>query len=62
MTGSPTHGVRARDAATLIIVRGYAPQRAILFGQRSAVARFMPGCSVFPGGAVMIGRSRDQLS
>ena len=55
MAGLPAYGVRARDAATLIIVRGYAPQRAILFGQRSAVARFMPGRYVFPGGAVAPG-------
>jgi len=55
MTGSPAHGVRARDAATLIIVRGYAPKRAILFGRRSVVARFMPGRYVFPGGAVASG-------
>jgi len=55
MTGLPASGVRARDAATLIIVRGYAPKRAILFGRRSVVARFMPGRYVFPGGAVASG-------
>jgi len=51
----PAYGVRARDAATLIIVRGCAPKREILFGQRSAAARFMPGRYVFPGGAVAPG-------
>ncbi len=55
MTGLPAYGVRARDAATLIIVRSCGPKRAILFGQRSAVARFMPGRYVFPGGAVAPG-------
>ena len=55
MTGLPAYGVRAHDAATLIIVRDCGPKRAILFGQRSAVARFMPGRYVFPGGAVAPG-------
>ena len=55
MTGLPAYGVRAHDAATLIIVRGCGPKRAILFGQRSAVARFMPGRYVFPCGAVAPG-------
>ncbi len=47
--------VEARDAASLIVVRGLAgsPDAAqILMGRREAGHRFMPGVRVFPGGAV----------
>ena len=44
--------VRPRDAATLIVVRRARRGLACLMGQRREDARFLPGCFVFPGGAV----------
>ncbi len=44
--------VKPRDAASLIIVRDGARGREILMGRRHSRARFVPGCYVFPGGAV----------
>ena len=49
---SPTPSVRPRDAATLIVVRRGRRGLACLMGRRREDARFLPGCFVFPGGAV----------
>ena len=49
---SPTPSVRPRDAATLIVVRRARRGLACLMGRRREDARFLPGCFVFPGGAV----------
>jgi 8-oxo-dGTP pyrophosphatase MutT (NUDIX family) len=45
-------GVRARDAASLILLRGEGRDLELLAGRRPMTARFMPGVYVFPGGAV----------
>ena len=42
--------VTPRDAATLILVRHGPDGPAILMGQRSRQAKFVPGSFVFPGG------------
>lgn len=47
-----TVAVRARDAASLILLRGADRDLEVLAGRRSLRARFMPGVYVFPGGAV----------
>jgi 8-oxo-dGTP pyrophosphatase MutT (NUDIX family) len=44
--------VRARDAASLILLRGEGSDLELLAGRRPLHARFMPGVYVFPGGAV----------
>ena len=49
---SSTPSVRPRDAATLIVVRRGRRGLACLMGRRREDARFLPGCFVFPGGAV----------
>ena len=49
---SQTPSVRPRDAATLIVVRRARRELACLMGRRREDARFLPGCFVFPGGAV----------
>ena len=49
---SPTPSVQPRDAATLIVVRRGRRGLACLMGRRREDARFLPGCFVFPGGAV----------
>ncbi len=41
-----------RDAATLIVLRDASTTPSVLMGQRGALAAFMPGKFVFPGGAV----------
>ena len=48
----PASPVRPRDAATLIVVRRGRHGLACLMGRRREDARFLPGCFVFPGGAV----------
>ncbi|MBV9554077.1 MAG: NUDIX domain-containing protein [Alphaproteobacteria bacterium] len=45
-------GVRARDAASLILLRGDGRDLELLVGRRPMHVRFMPGVYVFPGGAV----------
>jgi 8-oxo-dGTP pyrophosphatase MutT (NUDIX family) len=49
--GQP-RGVRARDAASLILLRGEGRDLELLAGRRPMTVRFMPGVYVFPGGAV----------
>ncbi len=49
---SQTPSVRPRDAATLIVMRRARRGLACLMGRRREDARFLPGCFVFPGGAV----------
>ncbi|HZK91355.1 MAG TPA: hypothetical protein VFC56_14515 [Stellaceae bacterium] len=44
--------VRARDAASLILLRGEGRNLELLAGRRPLTVRFMPGVYVFPGGAV----------
>jgi len=44
--------VRARDAASLIILRGTGRSLELLAGRRPGHVRFMPGVYVFPGGAI----------
>ena len=48
----PAPPVRPRDAASLIVLRRGRRGLACLMGQRREDARFLPGCFVFPGGAV----------
>jgi 8-oxo-dGTP pyrophosphatase MutT (NUDIX family) len=50
--GAKTLGVRARDAASLILLRGEGRDLELLAGRRPLTVRFMPGVYVFPGGAV----------
>lgn len=50
--------VRARDAATLILVRGGPAGPEVLLGRRPRTARFMPGLFVFPGGGLEPGDRR----
>jgi 8-oxo-dGTP pyrophosphatase MutT (NUDIX family) len=49
---SSPRGVRARDAASLILLRGDGRDLELLAGRRPLTVRFMPGVYVFPGGAV----------
>ena len=51
ITTKPTP-VRARDAASLILLRGEGRDLELLAGRRPLTVRFMPGVYVFPGGAV----------
>jgi len=51
VTTTPTP-VRARDAASLILLRGEGRDLELLAGRRPLTVRFMPGVYVFPGGAV----------
>ncbi len=44
--------VRARDAASLLLVRGKGENLELLAGRRPQSVRFMPGVYVFPGGSV----------
>ena len=48
----PALPIRPRDAATLIVLRRGRRGLACLMGRRREDARFLPGCFVFPGGAV----------
>jgi 8-oxo-dGTP pyrophosphatase MutT (NUDIX family) len=51
--------VRARDAASLILLRGEGRDLELLAGRRPMTVRFMPGVYVFPGGAVDAEDSRS---
>ena len=51
-----------RNAATVIVLRDRTSQPAILMGQRSASAAFMPSKFVFPGGAVDADDARVSLA
>ena len=51
VTAKPTP-VRARDAASLILLRGEGRDLELLAGRRPLTVRFMPGVYVFPGGGV----------
>src|SRR3982074_3363807 len=44
--------VRPRDAASLILLRGAGRDLELLAGRRPGHVKFMPGGSVFPGGAI----------
>jgi 8-oxo-dGTP pyrophosphatase MutT (NUDIX family) len=44
--------VRARDAASLLLMRGKGKDLELLAGRRPQTVRFMPGVYVFPGGSV----------
>jgi 8-oxo-dGTP pyrophosphatase MutT (NUDIX family) len=44
--------VSARDAASLLLVRGQGKDLELLAGRRPQTVRFMPGVWVFPGGSV----------
>lgn len=44
--------VRARDAASLLLLRGKGKTLELLAGRRPQTVRFMPGVWVFPGGSV----------
>ena len=52
MTARPTAAVRARHAASLVVLRDAGSQPVMLMGLRGAGHRFMPNRLVFPGGAV----------
>src|SRR4029078_5723084 len=43
---------RARDEASLILLRGHGHDLELLAGRRPGHVRFMPGVWVFPGGAL----------
>jgi 8-oxo-dGTP pyrophosphatase MutT (NUDIX family) len=45
-------GVRPRDAASLIVLRGQRRDLELLAGRRPLSVKFMPGVWVFPGGAI----------
>jgi len=61
VTTKPTP-VRARDAASLILLRGEGRDLELLAGRRPLTVRFMPGVYVFPGGAVDTEDSRPWQS
>jgi 8-oxo-dGTP pyrophosphatase MutT (NUDIX family) len=61
VTTKPTP-VRARDAASLILLRGEGRDLELLAGRRPLTVRFMPGVYVFPGGAVDAEDSRPWQS
>jgi 8-oxo-dGTP pyrophosphatase MutT (NUDIX family) len=61
VTTRPTP-VRARDAASLILLRGEGRDLELLAGRRPLTVRFMPGVYVFPGGAVDAEDSRPWQS
>ncbi len=50
--GASTRPARPRDAASLILLRSDDREHRVLVGRRPPQARFLPGCYVFPGGAV----------
>ncbi len=50
--GTSKRPARPRDAASLILLRLDDHGHRVLVGRRPPEARFLPGCYVFPGGAV----------
>src|SRR3954469_12394384 len=52
----------AREAASVIVLRGAAEGPEVLLVQRTPKARFMGGAWVFPGGAVDEGETVDQTA
>jgi len=50
--GARPPAVRARDAATLIVIRRDGPKPRLLMGRRNGGHNFMPGKWVFPGGRI----------
>jgi 8-oxo-dGTP pyrophosphatase MutT (NUDIX family) len=52
VASAATRGVRPRDAASLILLRGEGRDVELLVGRRPRHVRFMPGVWVFPGGAL----------
>jgi 8-oxo-dGTP pyrophosphatase MutT (NUDIX family) len=50
--GASKRPARPRDAASLILLRLEDREHRVLVGRRPPRARFLPGCYVFPGGAV----------
>ena len=52
MDDSGSAVVEARDAGTLVLLRGSGKAREVLMGVCGSGARFMPGRRVFPGGAL----------
>src|ERR1035438_5852993 len=52
---NPGEPARARQAATVILLRGGADALEVLLVRRTPHARFMGGVWVFPGGAVDAG-------
>jgi 8-oxo-dGTP pyrophosphatase MutT (NUDIX family) len=48
----PVRPVRARDAASLILLRSGGTEVEVLMGRRASGHRFLPGVYVFPGGRV----------
>jgi 8-oxo-dGTP pyrophosphatase MutT (NUDIX family) len=51
-TASPAGTVRAKHAASLIVLRSQGDEPCVLMGMRGARHRFMPNRLVFPGGRV----------
>ncbi len=47
-----TKPVKAREAASLVLLRGTVERPEILLGKRRHDLRFMPGYAVFPGGCI----------
>lgn len=57
-----TQAVRARHAASLIVLRRHGDAPAMLMGLRGAGHRFMPSRLVFPGGGVDLGDRRAAVA
>ena len=57
---NPGEVTRAREASTVILVRGGAEGLEVLLVQRNPAARFMGGAWVFPGGALSPGDGADE--
>jgi 8-oxo-dGTP pyrophosphatase MutT (NUDIX family) len=56
---NPGPTTQARQAATVIVLRGAESQLEVLLVKRTPKARFMGGVWVFPGGAVEAGDGED---
>ena len=60
--GASKRPARPRDAASLILLRLGDHGHRVLVGRRPPEARFLPGCYVFPGGAVEPDDSRARAA